>query len=84
MSIQQIPDPTNELISAAKVQEELDVSAPTLRRRERQGLLTPINIYGKKYYRRDEVAEFERRAIAGEFASPPRGAAALKAKWEKK
>jgi hypothetical protein len=65
-----------KLISADKTAERLDLSASTMWRLERDGLLIGCRIYSKKYYTLDSVAEFERRALAGEFSRSPRGAAA--------
>ena len=36
-------------------------------RYRRQGLISVINIFGRLYVTREEIAAFERRAIAGEF-----------------
>jgi hypothetical protein len=69
-----------KLISADKTAERLDLSASTVWRLERDGLLTGCHIYSKKYYTLESVAEFERRALAGEFSRPPRGAAAIAVK----
>ena len=36
-------------------------------RYRKQGLIHTINIFGRLYITREEIANFERRAIAGEF-----------------
>ena len=36
-------------------------------RYRKQGLLKTVNIFGRLYIERDEVARFEARAIAGDF-----------------
>ena len=45
-------------------------------RYRQQGLIHTVNIFGRLYVTRDEIAAFERRAIAGEFhkeaKTPPR------------
>ena len=38
--------------------------------------LTPINISGRSYLRREDIDRFLRRAASGEFSHAPRGAAA--------
>ena len=43
---------------------------------ERKGILKGVNVFGKKGYTRESILDFEKRVMAGEFARPPRGAAA--------
>lgn len=40
------------------------------------GWLHPINIAGRPYLTAEDITQFQQRAAAGEFAKPPRGAAA--------
>jgi hypothetical protein len=46
----------------------LPISAATGWRWRQRGLIEVINIYGRCYVSRSAIAEFERRAAAGEFA----------------
>ena len=46
----------------------IPISPATGWRWRRQGLIEVINIYGRCYVSRSAIAEFERRAAAGEFA----------------
>jgi hypothetical protein len=39
-------------------------------------IIEVINIHGRLYIHADEIARFEKRAAAGEFAAEPAGAAA--------
>ena len=53
-------------------------------RHEQRGLLTPIpDVFGRKFYGRDEILDFEARARRGDFATGPRGAAAIAAAKKK-
>ncbi len=67
------------LLSADKTAQRLDMASSTLWRMERDGLLVGCRIYSKKYYTLESIQAFERRAMAGEFARPARGAAAASA-----
>ena len=40
------------------------------------GWIHPINISGRPYLSHEDILQFEARARKGEFAKPPRGAAA--------
>jgi hypothetical protein len=51
-----------------KFMEASGLSAATLWRYRRAGWLTTINIAGRNYVTRAEIARFNRRAAAGEFA----------------
>jgi hypothetical protein len=63
-------------VRAAKaVARDEGTSAITIWRRVRAGLLTSVNIAGRPYITLESLAEFYRRAAAGEFAKPPPGAA---------
>ena len=46
----------------------IPISAATGWRWRQRGLIKVINIYGRCYVARSAIAEFERRAAAGEFA----------------
>jgi len=52
------------------------ISAQTIYRRGKKGLLTIVNICGRPYVTLESLDQFYRRAAAGEFARPPLGAAA--------
>jgi len=54
--------------------DSLDKTRTTGWRWRKDGLIKTVNIFGKLYITRDEVAKFERRAIAGDFSkevAPP-------------
>lgn len=63
------------LISLRKFHAEIGVSHVTAWRWTKRGWITPINICGKPYLSAENVAEFNRRAAAGEFSKPHHGAA---------
>ena len=49
---------------------EIGISASTFWRwRQRGWIREPVNIGGRLYLTREQIAEFERRAQAGEFAA---------------
>lgn len=74
------------LRSAKAVARDRGISGVTLWRWQRRGWIQAVNICGKNYICLDSLAEFDRRAAAGEFARGPFGAAAasVKARIEKK
>jgi hypothetical protein len=47
--------------------DTLDKTRTTGWRWRKEGLIKTVNIFGKLYISRDEIARFERRALAGEF-----------------
>jgi predicted site-specific integrase-resolvase len=51
---------------------QVGVSPVTGYRWRRRGWITPLNVAGKLYVTAAEVARFERRATAGEFAQSAR------------
>lgn len=63
------------LRAARAVARDEGVSDVTIWRRRKAGLLKSVNIAGKAYITSESLAEFYRRAAAGEFAKPPTGAA---------
>ena len=73
------PNTQGPLLSARKTRDRLDLCPTTLWKLQKQGLLEGISIFGKKYFTAESVEAFEERALAGEFARAPRGAAATKA-----
>ena len=70
------------LISARKVRARLDLCPTTLWKLEKQGLLEGVTVFSKKYFTVESVERFEERALAGEFARAPRGAAGRPAEKE--
>jgi hypothetical protein len=48
--------------------ESIPISPATGWRWRKRGLIETINIYGRVYVSRSAIAEFERRAAAGEFS----------------
>jgi hypothetical protein len=69
------PVTTTGLRAAKAVARDEGVSDVTIWRRVKHGLLTAVNIAGRPYITTESLAEFYRRAAAGEFAKPPAGAA---------
>lgn len=67
------------LVSLAAWRRKVGVSDTTAWRWKEAGWIHPINISGRPYLRADDIAEFSRRAAAGEFSKPVRGAAAKSA-----
>lgn len=55
-------------MSLDKFIEESGLSSATLWRYRKKGFLHTVNICGRHYVLRSEIARFNRRAIAGEFA----------------
>ncbi len=62
----------SDLISYDRWLEEISISPATGWRWRRDNRIATININGRAYIRRSVIAEFERRAIAGEFAKTPK------------
>jgi hypothetical protein len=65
-----------KFLSAIKTQQRLDMCPSTIWRLEKDGWLEGVFIFSKKYYTLDSIERFEGLALTGEFARPPRGAAA--------
>jgi hypothetical protein len=76
------PATQGKLISARKVKARLDLCPTTLWKLEKQGLLEGVTVFTKKYFTMESVERFEERALAGEFARAPRGAAAWPTKHD--
>jgi hypothetical protein len=71
------PPPTHgKLLSAQKTHQRLDLCPSTLWKLEKEGLLEGVMVFSKKYYTVASIERFEDRALSGEFARAPRGAAA--------
>jgi hypothetical protein len=63
------------LITIRRFHEQVGVVPSTVWRWIQRGWLGPCNISGRLYLTREQIAEFKRRAVAGEFAvniRPPR------------
>jgi hypothetical protein len=71
---------TSGLRAAKAVCRDRGESCCTLWRRRKLGLIKCVNIFGKVYVDLQSLAEFDRRAAAGEFAKPPHGAAGASAR----
>ena len=69
------PITTTGLRAAKAVARDRGISYVTLWRWDRRGWIKTGNISGKKYVDLQSLAEFDRRAAAGEFAKQPHGAA---------
>jgi hypothetical protein len=67
------------IIALKKFTRDVGISAVTAWRWRKQGWLQVVNIAGRPYLTAEGLAEFQRRAVAGEFAQEhkvPRVAAA--------
>ena len=56
------------MMSLDKFMEQTGLSPATLWRWRKKGMLATVNIYGRQYILRSEIARFNARAAAGEFA----------------
>ena len=73
---QQIDNVTDTgLRSSRAVTRDRGISDVTLWRWARRGWIKLVNICGENYVDLKSLAEFDRRAAAGEFAKAPTGAA---------
>ena len=70
---------TSGLLSLSSYTKRTGISAITAWRWRRNGWLPTVNISGRAYLRVEDIAEFERRAAAGEFSKHHRGACKSKA-----
>jgi predicted site-specific integrase-resolvase len=59
------------MMSLDKFIEQTGLSAVTVWRYRKNGMLTTVNICGRQYILRAEIARFNQRAAEGEFAKPP-------------
>jgi hypothetical protein len=62
---------TEPIMSLDKFIEQTGLSAITLWRYRKKGMLTTVNICGRQYILRAEIARFNQCAAAGEFAKAP-------------
>ena len=58
-------------MSLDKFIEQTGLSAVTVSRYRRKAMLATVNICGRHYILRAEIARFNQRVAAGEFAKPP-------------
>jgi len=61
---------TANLVSFDKWLADRGSTRVTGYRYRQRGLIRAVNIFGRLYVTRDEIAQFEQRAIRGEFARP--------------
>lgn len=59
------------LVALDNFQRESGLSNTTLWRYRRRGWLKTINIGGRMWLKKSEIARFEQRAESGEFSKPP-------------
>ena len=71
---------TTGLRSAKAVARDRGISDVTLWRWNRRKWIKTVNICGKNYVDLQSLADFDRRAAAGEFAKAPAGAAGASSK----
>lgn len=64
----EITTPTPKLVSLNKWLCDLGVTSTTGWRWRKKGILQTINIYGRLYLSDEAIADFHRRAAAGDFA----------------
>jgi len=62
------PQTVSNLIALDHWREQIGKTAATIWRWRQLGWLTTVNINGRVYLNRDEIAKFEERAAAGEFS----------------
>jgi|GEM_PF-1263098 len=62
------PNPASNLVAINAWLASLGVQPVTAWRWRRKGWIATVNVAGRVYVSRDAIAEFERRAAAGEFA----------------
>jgi hypothetical protein len=67
--------PTTGLRASRAVVRDRGISDVTLWRWCRRGWIRVVNICGKNYVDLQSLADFDRRAAAGEFSKPAAGAA---------
>ena len=65
------PLDSEPMMSLDKFIEQTGLSAVTVWRYRKKGMLATVNICGRQYILRAEVARFNERGAAGEFAKPP-------------
>jgi hypothetical protein len=58
---------TTQLVSLNKWLRPVGVTSTTGWRWRKRGILRAVNIYGRLYLTQESIAEFHRRATAGEF-----------------
>ena len=68
MSTNNIATPTSSLVSFEKWLGEISKTSATGWRWRKRKWIETVNICGRLYVSRDAIAEFERRAAAGDFA----------------
>jgi predicted site-specific integrase-resolvase len=59
---------TSNLVAFDQWLASIGLTRTTGYRYRRQGLLNTVNIFGRLYITREEIARFEQRALNGEFA----------------
>jgi len=91
MSIQSISQPKNEVpletmppLSLDEFRRQTGLSPVSLWRFRKRGWLKTIVIAGRHYVSREAIAEFNRRAAAGEFAGNIANTSAARVKNSKK
>ena len=62
---------TEPMMSLDKFIEQTGLSPVTVWRYRKKGMLTTVNICGRQYILRAEIARFNQPAAGGEFAKPP-------------
>ena len=65
------PHDSERMMSLDKFIEQTGLSVVTVWRYRKKRMLTTVNICGRQYVLLAEIARFNERAAAGEFAKPP-------------
>jgi hypothetical protein len=64
--------PASGLVALNHWISQVGITPTTCWRWRKKGWLQTVNICGRQYIARDAIAEFERRAKAGDFATDPK------------
>jgi hypothetical protein len=70
--------PGKGIVALKKFSRDVGISAVTAWRWRKQGWLQTVTIAGRPYLTVEGLADFQRRAEAGEFSQPHRGPSATK------
>lgn len=62
------PPDLEPIMSLDKFTEQTGLSSATVWRWRKKGMLSTVNICGRQYILRSEIARFNERAAAGDFA----------------
>lgn len=72
----------SDLVSYEQWRTELGISSCSAWRFRKRGAIKTVTLYGRLYVSRSAIAEFERRAAAGEFAGARKSPKSFKSQTE--